>query len=170
MPWPMVSTIIRHEAIIKAGLFDTSLSLSEDFDLMARVALQGPFGLIKEELVNVYRRDESITALTIQARNNPIGAIKANGGVFEKLRNIEGLKYEEIRTLNKLLSSERRSMGNLLIENGKSKEARNYFRDALFISPSMASFCKYVLSYLPASTNLWIIEKTLNLKSNKKVR
>jgi hypothetical protein len=59
---------------VKAGLFNTSLTLSEDLDLMARVALQGPFGLIREELIEVYRRDEPIACLTAQAMENPIQA------------------------------------------------------------------------------------------------
>lgn len=167
MPWPMVSTIVRREAALKAGLFDTNLSLSEDFDFMARVALQGPFGMIKEELVYVYRRDEPINALTVQARKNPIGAIKTNGGVFEKLRNISGLTRDDMRALNKLLSSERRSMGNLLIKHGKLQEARSFYKEALLISPSIASLGKYILSYLPAKANLWITEKNLSLKTKK---
>ena len=85
-PWQIGSTIIRREAITKAGLFDTSLTLSEDFDLMARVALQGPFGMIREELVNVYRRDESIACLTNQVEENPIQARESDERIYEKLK------------------------------------------------------------------------------------
>ena len=40
LPWQIGATIIRREAMIKAGLFDTTFKISEDGDLMARLALE----------------------------------------------------------------------------------------------------------------------------------
>jgi tetratricopeptide (TPR) repeat protein len=168
-PWQIGSTIILRDAITKAGLFDTSLKISEDFDLMARVALQGPFGMIREELVNIYRRDESIKCLTAQAKKNPIQARESNERIYEKLKRIETLKYRECKALNGLLSANRRAIGNLLLETGNIKGARDCYKRALFIDPSLASLGKYILSYLPAKTNLWISEKNMNLKAKKKI-
>ena len=71
-PWQVGSTIIRREAMDKAGLFDTSLPVSHDLDLMARLALHGAFGMIREVLVNIYRREENIECLTQQAKNDPL--------------------------------------------------------------------------------------------------
>jgi glycosyltransferase involved in cell wall biosynthesis len=48
-PWRVGSTIIRGEAIYEAGLFDTSSTISEDLDLMAR-HLEGILGHWKEGL------------------------------------------------------------------------------------------------------------------------
>lgn len=166
-PWPMVSTIVRHDTILKAGLFDTALRLSEDFDLMARVALQGPFGLINEVLVNAYRREEAFSSLTIDAKGKPNEVGKYHKRLLEKLKNNDNLKSKEIRALNKLLSDNQRAMGNWHIRFGKLQEARSYYREALSISPSIASLGKYILSYLPAKANLWITEKNLSLKTRK---
>jgi glycosyltransferase involved in cell wall biosynthesis len=153
-PWQIGSTIILREAIMKAGLFDTSLKLSEDLDLMARVALQGPFGMIKEALVNIYRRDESIECLTNQAKENPIQARESGYRVYKKLQSIGTLKYKERSTLKNIMSANRRAVGNLLLTNGKIQEARDSYKQALFIHPSIASLGKYILAFCRAKNNL----------------
>lgn len=163
-PWSTQSTIILRAAIRQAGLFDTSLKISEDFDLMARVALQGPFGMIREELVNIYRRDESIECLTNKAKDNPIQARESDEKIYEKLKRIETLTYKERKALDEILSANRRAIGNLLVKNGNMKGARDCYKRALFIGPSIASIEKYILSFLPAKINLWIIEKNLNCR------
>ncbi len=148
-PWQMGSTIIRREAIDKAGLFDTSLTISEDLDLMARVALQGPFALMRQSLVKIYRREEKIECLTQQAKNNPLRHRETDERIYEKLGQIKTLSRRERRALNEVMSANRRAIGNLLLQDGKLKEARECYRRALFIHPSMRSLGKYLLS-LPA--------------------
>jgi len=167
-PWPPCATIIRRDAIMKAGLFDTSLKRTEDYDLMVRMALQGPIGMIRKELVNVYRRNETTEFLTNQLTVNPIAYRESNERVFEKLKRIETLKYKERKAVNELLSANRRTIGNLLLKKGNIKGARDCYKRALLIDPSIASLGKYILSFLPAKANLWIIEKNLNLKGLKK--
>jgi glycosyltransferase involved in cell wall biosynthesis len=167
-PWQIGSTIILHEAIKKAGLFDTSLKISEDLELMARMALQGPFGMIRKVLLNVYRRNEATECLTEQVKKDPIGVRESGEKIYEKLKRIEELRHKEIQVLNDLLSANRRAIGNLLIKNGKIKEARNSYERAFFISPSIASLSKYILSFLPERTNLWMIERNSKLKEKKK--
>ncbi|WP_262966593.1 glycosyltransferase family 2 protein [Methylobacter psychrophilus] len=166
-PWQVGSTIIRRKAISGAGLFDTSLTLSEDFDLMARVALQGSFGMIREELVNIYRRKESTECLTNQVKENPIHARESDEKIYEKLKKIEILTNKEHKVLNGLLSTNRRSIGNLLLEKGKNSSARNSYKLAFFIDPSILSLGKYVLSLLPQEVNLCISTWYLRIKSKK---
>jgi glycosyltransferase involved in cell wall biosynthesis len=167
-PWQIGSTIIRREAITKAGLFDTSLTLSEDFDLMARVALQGPFGMIREELVHVYRRDESTACLTNQVEENPIQARESLARIYENLKKIDALNHKEQKALNELLSANRRAIGNLLLEGGKAKEARDYYTRSFAINPSPTSLARYLLSFFPSKWSLWIIEKNTNWRVKKR--
>jgi glycosyltransferase involved in cell wall biosynthesis len=148
-PWQVGSTIIRREAIMKAGLFDTSLRISEDLDLMARVAQQGPFGMIREALVSVYRREEAIESLTNQAKDNPIQARESDERIYVKLARIQTLKYTERKALNRVMSANRRAIGNLLLMNGRRKEARDCYKRALFMHPSMRSLGKFVLGFAP---------------------
>jgi glycosyltransferase involved in cell wall biosynthesis len=152
-PWPMPATIIRRKAIIRAGLFDPSLNISEDFDLMARVAMIGSFGMIKESLMNVYRREESMNnCLTERVKINPIWAREVDARIYKKLKGTNGLKYKERRALDKILSANRRAIGNILQKSGKTREARKYYQRAVFIHPSIASIGKYILSFLPIKT------------------
>jgi glycosyltransferase involved in cell wall biosynthesis len=145
-PWQIGSTIIRRDAILKAQLFDTNFTYSEDLDLMARVALQGSFGLINEALVNIYRRDESIESLTSLINENSIQERKINEKVYEKLLKIETLKRHEHRVLKNIISSNRRAMGNLLLKKGDIKGAREFYKSAIFIDRSIVSFGRYILS------------------------
>jgi hypothetical protein len=145
-PWQIGSTIVLSEAIGKAGLFDTSLRISEDLDLMARVAIRGPFGVIREPLVNIYRRDEPIECLTQHARNHPLQARESDERLYQKLARIEGLKPAHRKALHALMAANRRAMGNLLLAGGKPVEARDYYKRALSMDHSMRSLGKYVLS------------------------
>ncbi|HEY8037340.1 MAG TPA: glycosyltransferase [Methylobacter sp.] len=152
-PWQVGSTIIRRKAITEAGLFDTSIRFTEDFDLMARVALQGPFGLIKEDLVDIYRRDEPIDSLTIQIKKERLKARESDEKIFEKLKKIEALNHYERKALSELLSANRRAIGNLLLAEGKNASARDAYKCAFFMSPSIPSVGKYILSFLPPGVN-----------------
>jgi glycosyltransferase involved in cell wall biosynthesis len=120
-PWQVGSTIIRRKAITEAGLFDTGVRFTEDFDLMARVALQGPFGLIRENLVDIYRREESIDCLTKQIKKERLKARESDEKIFEKLKKIEILNHHERKALSELLSANRRAIGNLLLAEGKTQ-------------------------------------------------
>ncbi len=144
-PWQVGSTIIRRKAISGAGLFDTSLTLTEDFDLMARVALQGSFGMIREALVNIYRRDEQTECLTNQVKKSPIQARESDEKIYEKLQKIEILSVNEHKALSGLLSANRRAIGNYFLEAGKIEEARDSYKRALFIDLSILSIGKYII-------------------------
>jgi glycosyltransferase involved in cell wall biosynthesis len=157
-PWQVGSTIFRREAITKAGLFDPNFSLSEDFDLMARVALQGPFGIIREVLVNMYRREESIDCLTNQIKMNPIQAKESEEKLYKKLQTIESLKPKECKILDGLLSSNRRAIGNLSLKKGDIFDARKNYKQAFFLDRSIRSLGKYLLLLFAPNINLWIIK------------
>ena len=88
-----------------------------------------------------------------------MGVRESEERMYEKLKRIEQLGQEEIQTLNDLLSSNRRAIGNLLVKGGRIKEARENYRRAFFISPSFVSICKYILSFFPAKFHLFLIER-----------
>ncbi len=163
-PWQVGSTIFRRDAIIKAGVFDACLNLDEDFDLMARMAIQGSFGIIKKMLVVMYRRDEAIECLTNQIKINPIKAKESKEKIYEKLKKIEMLKNSELKALNGLLGMNRREIGNLFLMNGNIVNARESYIKALFIDRSLRSMGKYLFTFLPLKINLWIIG------ANQKIR
>jgi len=147
-PWPFVAAIIRREAILKAGLFDASLKISEDLDLMARVALQGPVGLLNQQLGTVYRRRETIESLTGFGKADPMWARESDERLYQKLAALRTLNRSDRRALNQVRSANQRAIGNLLWADGKSRESRNAYRTAVTIDPSVRSFGKYLLSFL----------------------
>ncbi len=139
-PWQVGATIFRRDAIIKAGLFDICLDFNEDFDIMARMALHGSFGLIRDVLVVMYRRNETIACLTSRIKTNPIQLKESNEKIYEKLRSIETLKEVDRNVLSRLMSMNRRAIGNLLLMEGNIAEARECYRRAFFIDRSVRSF------------------------------
>jgi glycosyltransferase involved in cell wall biosynthesis len=163
-PWTTVSTIFRRDAITKAGLFDSSLNLSEDFDFMSRLALQGSFGLIRDVLVDSYRREETINCLTNIITINPIQAKESDEKIYEKLQRIEMLNGRERKALSGLIGINRRVIGNLFLMNGNIVNARKSYIKALLIDRSLRSLGKYLLTFLPLKINLWIIGASQKLR------
>ena len=147
-PWQVGSTIILRDAIIGAGWFDPAITLSEDFDLMARVAARGPLGIVFEQLVTVYRRNESTECLTSLVAKNPLRAREIDEAIYQKLRLIPTLRYRERKTLNRVISANKRAIGNILLRGGNRAAARNYYKRAFFIDRSIKSLGKYILSYM----------------------
>ena len=54
VPFMTPAFVVRRNALIKAGLFDKEMSVYEDQDAFARVALQGPWGISTRQLVHVF--------------------------------------------------------------------------------------------------------------------
>jgi len=146
-PWQVGSTIFSKRGIRMAGWFDTSLRISEDLDLMARMALIGGFGLIRKCLVRVYRRNETIECLTQRAKSHPIEARESDEKMYKKLGAIRTLKHHERIILKKLMSANRRAIGNVHLQNGEIFEARSSYKKALSMDHSLRSFGRYLLSY-----------------------
>jgi glycosyltransferase involved in cell wall biosynthesis len=150
-PWQLGAVMMLREAIIRAGAFDERLRFSEDFDLMARVSLHGSFGLIREELVKIYRRHEKIESLTKKAAQNPLQVMQWNGEIYEQLKELPLLTATEQKTLKRLVAANRRAIGNFLWSSGKRCDARESYKSAVRVDPSVASIGRCVLSYLRIS-------------------
>ncbi len=169
-PWQVGSTVFRRNALIAAGTFDSNVSIGEDFDLMARVALQGPFGLIKCSLVKIFRREETIDCLTHRTKTDPLGVMHSDEEIYRRLLMIGGLKARERRALNAIMSANRRAMGNFYAKAGDMRLARQSFRRALWMCPSAKSFGKYILSLMPKSINVHVAEYLKKKKIQKQLR
>jgi glycosyltransferase involved in cell wall biosynthesis len=147
-PWQVGSTIFRRDVLQQSGGFDPRFPISEDYELMARIALEGPFGMIWQPLVNIYRRPESQEALSVQAERHLLEHWETDGKMVEKLRQIETLNREQRQAINEVASANRRAVGNLLRESGRMREARQAYKRAVQLDPSIRSWGRYVLSHL----------------------
>jgi glycosyltransferase involved in cell wall biosynthesis len=157
-PWQLGSTIVRRDVLHHAGLFDTRICISEDFDFMARVALHGSFGLIREGLVNVYRRKESIDSLTTQAKHNLVEARTSDDRMYNKLLNISTLNSRDRAALRTVISANRRAIGNILFEQGDYREAKRSYASAVTSQPSVRSLGKY---------GLYLVSSLFRIRSNQ---
>jgi glycosyltransferase involved in cell wall biosynthesis len=149
-PWQLGSVIMLREAVIRAGAFDERLAFSEDLDLMARVSKYGTFAVLGEELVNVYRRDEEMASLTKEASSHPLQAMRWNSEILDKLKKLESLNPKERTTVERLIGANQRAIGNFLWSSGQRHEARESYKAALRVDPSVSSIGRCVLSFLRA--------------------
>jgi glycosyltransferase involved in cell wall biosynthesis len=153
--WFLQSTVVRREILLKAGLFDTTLTIAEDRDVHARLALEGEFGFNKEVLVEIYRRTEPIRNLA-SARGS-MQARKCFEKVFENFRRDRSLRLMERLTLAKVRSANQRELGNLLLGQADARRARVAYKQALTTYPSLRSLIKYLVSLLPARFALILV-------------
>jgi len=145
--WFLQSMIIRRDVLLAAGLFDPDLTIAEDRDVIARVALEGEFSFNKEVLVRIFRRTEPIRNLA-SARGS-MHARKCFEKVFENLRRDRRLTFLERLTLARVSSANQRELGNLLLTRGGAHQARAAYKKALMAYPSLKSAIKYVVCLLP---------------------
>jgi glycosyltransferase involved in cell wall biosynthesis len=151
--WFLQSGVFRKSALSEVGLFDESFSIGEDFDLISRVALVGPFVFDKRPLVVVFRRQQDTISLTVSSRDDEIGRQRRFNVVYEKLLGLRGLSFGEQVAVRKALSSHRRALGNALLRAERRAEARAQYLSSLRFFPHPAGLVRYLESYL-ASRNL----------------
>lgn len=142
-------SLIRRNELLKAGLFDPKLTMFEDQDLMCRLALKGRWGVSTRELVYIYRRDEKIKNLSQQRIFNRISSYEGLVYLYEKLRKIPNLLPKEKQLVIKTLCACKASLGMELLKIKNKSMAQRIFRQALFDSPTLKSFFRYSISFLP---------------------
>jgi hypothetical protein len=153
LSWQIGSVIIRKDIIDKAGTFDSNFNVGEDQDFLARAALHGPVGVLKDKLMTAHRRPEPIENLSRVATANPVYSRELHENVYRKLDNFSNLERNQRRAVKWLRSTNYRAIGNLLLAEGKTWEARNAYWTALKIQPSASSIGKYLLSFLARPSN-----------------
>ena len=158
-PWFLQASIIRRDVLIKAGLLNEELSIAEDLDLIARVAIRGPVTFCRKELVEIYRREESIENLGGQSLKRGTYEYSAFGKVYANLLNSPGLNRVERAAIANALSSTKRALGNLLVLTGRKAEARQVYRQALSLYPSVRSLIKVVGTFLPPAVSRVLVRK-----------
>lgn len=159
--WFLQSMVVRRDVLLRTGLFDTTLTIAEDLDVIARLALEGEFGFNKEVLVKVYRRTEPMSNLA-SARGS-MQACKCFEKVFENLRRDRRLRFVERLTLAKVSSANQRELGNLLLVQSDARQARGFYKQALITYPSLRSLIKYLVSLLPSRFALIFVRGGKNL-------
>lgn len=146
-PWQLGATLIRRTAAVESGLFDPELTISEDLDLMGRVSVLGPLGLVRQELVSIYRREEETLSLTGRSSLQPVRAREVVEEIYRKWAGLP-LHREERIALHAAQGANRRAIGNLYLDRGDLLEARGSYRLAMGYDRSVRSIGKYALALL----------------------
>ncbi|MGC4097217.1 MAG: glycosyltransferase family A protein [Nitrospira sp.] len=158
-PWFLQSLIIRWDVLLEAGLFDPELSIAEDLDVIARVSLRGTFTFCIKELVEIYRRDESIEHLGAQSLKQGIYRSNAFGKVYANLLSSPGLSLIEKSAVANALSCTKRALGNILVMAGRKAEARLLYKQSFFLYPSVKSLIKIAGTFLPSMVSRFLVRK-----------
>jgi len=88
-------TVVSRSAALAAGVFDTGMSLYEDGDFHARLALQGPWGVTPRLVALVVRKGMREEALSFQHRQDPTATPRARTKIFAKLLATDQLSAED---------------------------------------------------------------------------
>ena len=147
--WWLQSCIIRRDILTQAGLFDTRLSIGEDLDLLARVALRGAFTFCSGTYVRLFRRVETLKSLADQGLDNGAAYYQSLGGIYDQLSSSEEITAAERRTIDRLASCNWREQGNLLLITGLGPEARNCYTKSFMRCPCPRSAIKMLAGFLP---------------------
>ncbi|UFS68925.1 glycosyltransferase family 2 protein [Geomonas sp. RF6] len=161
--WFLQPIIMRREALLQAGLFNTGLSIAEDIDVVSRLALKGPFAFNRSVLVNVYRRQEKIGHLSAQYYRNAISSRKTFGRVYTDLLGRPGLTLLEKVAVAKALCTKWRAVGNMYMMADRQQEARRFYRKALLIYPSLKALFKYCGTFMPQQLAMYVVRKGVTI-------
>ena len=148
-PWFLQSSILHKVTLLQAGLFDTDLSIAEDLDVLARVALKGPFSFCEDPLAKIVRRQETVENLTDRAFKNGLYRHRSFSKVYRNILTCGDLRRREKMATAAALSRHRRALGTALIAIAEKSEARKLFVKAFSVYPSPRSAFKLLASYLP---------------------
>lgn len=182
--WFLQSMVVRRNVLLRTGLFDTSLTFAEydtngnlitrtlnnnthgvysyeDFNVIARLTLEGQFGFNKEVLVEIYRRTESIGHLS--SGGQTVQGCKFLAKVLIDLGRDRRLTPVERLTLAKIRSANQRQLGNLLLAQANARQARAYYKHALTTYPSLRSLVKYLVSLMSSRFALLLVRRRKNL-------
>jgi glycosyltransferase involved in cell wall biosynthesis len=157
--WFLPALTVRRDVLLEAGLFDVHLSIAEDIDVVARVARRGPIAICRNELVHVFRREESTINLMRQSEMRSIYRYKAFGKVYSNLLDSHGLALLERAAIARALSSNWRALGNVLVMAGRTIEAREFYKKSLLLYPSLRSLIKYGGTFLTKKISTFLVRK-----------
>jgi glycosyltransferase involved in cell wall biosynthesis len=151
--------VFRRTALLSTRLFDEEITISEDWDLVAQMALQGSFVFCREIQARIIRRGEDAAVnLSSQFTLEGIRTRLAWARVFSRFLGEENLAADERRALSDKFAASQRALGNLYVRAGTVREARDAYRQAWSLDRSVKSCGKLALSYLPAvfGRALWL--------------
>lgn len=116
------NVIARHDLLVAAGLFDTTLRQAEDYDLWLRCALRSPFLVLSDILLVKVTHDTNLT-------NNLVETWQYHEKVLVMLLDSDAIKARPNlrKSVHHELSVVRYIIGNRLFNRGQARACFGYF-------------------------------------------
>ena len=130
------SIIARKSALLKAGLFDVSMTLYEDLDCLARVVLLGPLGVTNEKLTIVKRKGDTVESLSSQHVQDKSKSFRSMLHIFNKLlQRKDLLSKQELHYVMHGASSNLFEIALVCREDGSRKKSFHLFLKSVWANP-----------------------------------
>jgi hypothetical protein len=140
------TVVVRRRCLEEVGVFNESLTVSEDFNLWLRIASRWNIVLLPEALAITHKRVGSLSASIAPEKRlkNGIEALE------DVLSRSPALSAAEFRALRDALADRHYFHGSFLLSSGSKKPARLSLKNALrFRSTHWRALVKLGLSALP---------------------
>ena len=160
------SLLVNKNSILKAGLFDTAMSLHEDTDLLSRLALLGAWGVSNSQLATIYRKGPGAMALSSQHIQHPIFSLQSMLKIFANLSQHQALSVDEITFIRKGLSGYRFSLAMEYRHAGDYKSCFSGILQSVKDFPSIRSVAKALLGILLGPVGFKKLLKLLCINKN----
>jgi len=141
------SSAFLRATLSQTRLFDESLKMAEDLDLIAEMALRGPYVLSTSLAARVVRRQGDIECLSHRLSRTEVRM--AFSGVYERFLRNPQLVANDSAALRERYASNQRALGNLHLKQGSVLEARAAYRSAWLMHRSFASIFRWLCTFLP---------------------
>ena len=149
VPWFLQSTVLSRALISGTRMFEESISIAEDIDVLVRAALEGGFTFTARPLVDVHRRTEPMLSLSLKSREDRVVHYQSFERVYLRLLQSRKLTLPEAVLASRALSQTRRALGNAHITRGHQIDARKCYARSLVNYPTIGGLLKYFGTYLP---------------------
>ena len=141
--------VLHRQLFEICGTFRTDLRLGEDIECMSRIAQLTPFAVNPVKLACIIHRSGDKNNLSRAVTIDGIRTTNLYHAIFARIAALPNLNKAEKRSIACLHSSNRRQLGNLLLRQNKTYEARQAFKEGLLLNPSLVSLVKFIISYFP---------------------
>jgi glycosyltransferase involved in cell wall biosynthesis len=144
------SCTFRRDVLLSTRLFDEEITIAEDWDVVAQMALKGAFALCGEIHARIiHRQEQGVENLSAQFSRQGIRTRLAWARVFTRFLQGDPISTKERQALRRKFAANQRALGNLYIRIGAIRDARSAYWQAWSQDLSLRSSGRLALSYLP---------------------
>jgi glycosyltransferase involved in cell wall biosynthesis len=140
---PTGTVLVRRDALLAVGGFNTAIRYGEDLELWCRIAARHPIACLPEVHMLRRRHGANATDRTGAMLNDLISVMRALAADCPEMLCAEGLRPEA------LIAHALNDLGYWHFDHGRQRDARAAFRMSLAESPAARALFYYAASCLP---------------------